>query len=419
MKIALFYYGDPLNQGGTGYVLDCLYRSFEKANHRLYFFNPFYKGRYVHKLIKLKIHNYTNLFTIIRNKTKFKVLFKSIMKILLDKRVNLSDRLKILLFLLIKPNILINTIDNLAHIYHVMKNLDVDIILGGATSGYELPLIFLISRILNKKLCSLTYGNDFLVKSKYSLQSYYIRNLDLIFFGANTIKDLCKRIHPTKDNQLKVIRYGLIFEDYKVKESKEELRSVYRIPKNKFVLLSVGRHVSRKNFDNVIKAIKNIKEKDPNADILYYLIGEGETTQRLKELTIQFGLSNEIKFLGYTSKEVRNKFYKLSDLFLMPSSKEPESIEGFGIVFIEANYFKCPVIGTFSGGISEAIVDGETGFLVREKNVDDLVEKILFMYNNRDLCRAMGLKGFERVLKDFNWNNIVDEYFKAFNQILD
>ena len=64
------------------------------------------------------------------------------------------------------------------------------------------------------------------------------------------------------------------------------------------------------------------------------------------------------------------------------SRNEEQDIEGFGIVFLEANYFKVPVIGTATGGISEAIIDGETGFLIKQNDINDLVEKIIFLYNN-------------------------------------
>ena len=102
----------------------------------------------------------------------------------------------------------------------------------------------------------------------------------------------------------------------------------------------------------------------------------------------------------------------------MPSVVKKESIEGFGIVFIEANYFYTPVIGTFSGGIIEAVENGETGLLVKENDLNDLVDKILFLYFNEDKRRLMGIKGHERVIKKFNWNLNVNDYINLFEDLI-
>ena len=83
-----------------------------------------------------------------------------------------------------------------------------------------------------------------------------------------------------------------------------------------------------------------------------------------KKLVKRLNLEKDVKFLGNCDIETRNKFYKMSDIFLMPSITTKNDIEGFGIVFLEANYFKVPVIGTRTGGIVEAIIDGKTGFLI-------------------------------------------------------
>ena len=162
------------------------------------------------------------------------------------------------------------------------------------------------------------------------------------------------------------------------------MRNEINVSNNSYILLSVGRHVSRKKFDLVIKAISEIKKKKPDLDIKYYLIGKGPETLNLKELTKYLKLENQIFFLGSVDNLVRNKYYKISDVFLMPSIKERESIEGFGIVYLEANYYNIPVIGTTSGGVAEAIEHMKNGLFVKPNDEMDLVEKILFLYKNRD-----------------------------------
>ena len=418
MNIALIYHGNIPKEGGTGHVLASLFKSFKNISDNLYFFNPFCKDKNVFKLLELKKYTYKDVLLSLKDKEFLRGFLISIWKIITDKKSSFPDKIKMISYLLIKPTVLLHTIKNFLLISPYISHLDIDIILGGATSGNILPLIFILSRMFKKKCVSFTYGNDFLVHSKYSLQTYYIRNLDLMFLGAYNIKNLIKKIHPVKESQLKVIRYGLLLQEYEINETKEDLRKEFNIPLKKFVILSVGRHVSRKNFDLVIKAISHIEKKIPDIDLEYYLIGEGEDTQKLKNLVNNLSLHNKVEFLGFTDVITRNKFFKLSDVFIMPSSIEKESVEGFGIVYIEANYFNCPVIGTFSGGVSEAVLDGETGLLIKEKDLNELVEKILFLYNNRDKCKEMGFKGHQRVLNDFNWDKIINDYITTFNQLL-
>ena len=81
---------------------------------------------------------------------------------------------------------------------------------------------------------------------------------------------------------------------------------------------------------------------------------------------------------------------------------------------MEANYYKVPVIGTATGGIVAAIVDGETGLFIKPNDLNDLVEKILYLYENEDVRKKMGEKGHDRVINEYSWQKIVDDYIRVF-----
>ncbi|KKK88574.1 hypothetical protein LCGC14_2741770 [marine sediment metagenome] len=203
-----------------------------------------------------------------------------------------------------------------------------------------------------------------------------------------------------------------------VAQTKEELRKEFNIPQEFFVILSVGRHNLRKKFDLVIKAISKIKKIKPSLQLKYFLIGEGKETPNLQILATKLEVEEEVEFLGLCNNEHRNKFYKLSDLFIMPSITRGFDIEGFGIVFLEANYYKLPVIGTSTGGITEAIINGETGLLVEPNNLNSLVDKITQLIENKELRRCMGEKGYKRVITDFSWDNLIYQYIKVFSDVI-
>jgi len=185
-----------------------------------------------------------------------------------------------------------------------------------------------------------------------------------------------------------------------------------------FIILSVGRHVPRKNFQLVIRTLNKIRKKHLKPlKIKYYLIGEGEETTNLKQLTKDLYLEKQVIFLGRCDIETRNKYYKMADLFIMPSITKKNDIEGFGIVFLEANYFKVPVIGTATGGMSEAIIDGITGYLIKQNDIIDLVNKIIFLYNNESKRQEMSIKGFNRVINNFKWENIIQNYINLIEKL--
>lgn len=418
LKIALIAYEFYPNPGGIAHVVSGFCKSFPQEEHSLIVFNQDFKGKYNYNILNKRECKLKDLFLLLKNKKSLYYLILSIWKILSEKKLNFTDKLMIILYLLIKPRILITTMRNINSISPYFKKYKFNIVFGGGTGWYTLILIFLLSKIFNTKVVAITHGNDFLIRTPLSLKSYYLKNLDIIFLATERLKDILIEVHHLNNNKIIPIPHGLIFKEYKILESKEDLRKEFNLSEDQFVLLSGGRHVSRKKFDLVIKAIKILKERIPSINIKYILFGEGKTTPELKKLVKNLDLDNEVIFPGYVDKITRNKFYKLSDLFLMPSIAESESIEGFGIVFVESNYFKTPVIGTFSGGIADTIIDGKTGLLIKTNDLDDLVEKILELYKNKELRNKMGKNGHIRVIENFDWNKNINDYIKYLKEIL-
>lgn len=403
--------------GGVANVLTNLYYSFQGGEEKLYVINPYTKNENLYDNLLNNNYKFKDFGNLLRKKNFYILTLLSSWKVISDKNIKFSDRLKLILYFLTKPKVFQKVIVNVSHLYPFLKTLDFQLIVAGH-SGWILPLSFILSRIFNKKLITIAYGLDFLVKYRLSFKTYYFRNADKIIIITNQTKKIIKEIHHLKNERLEVIYVGIDLKTLELEESKEDLRSEFKIPKREFVILSVGRHVRRKNFQLVINALYEIKKLTPTINIHYYLIGEGPETESLKNLTKKLNLEKIITFLGSGDIETRNKFYKLSDLFIMPSITEKNDIEGFGIVFLEANYYKVPVIGTKTGGIVEAIVDGKTGFLIEQNDLNELVEKILVLYENESLRKKMGEMGHQRVVNEFLWEKIVQDYKKLFKSVI-
>ena len=170
----------------------------------------------------------------------------------------------------------------------------------------------------------------------------------------------------------------------------------------KKVVLTVCRLVSRKGVDIVIKAIKKLSDKYP--DLIYIVIGSGPEMDRYKELARNLAVDDKVIFTGRVEDEKEFiAFYDVSDVFVMVPRSGKSNVEGFGIVYLEANAFGLPVIGSKSGGIPSAIADGETGLLVDEDNPEQLASALDKLLDNRDYARKLGNNGLMRIKNELNW----------------
>ncbi|MEJ2249426.1 MAG: glycosyltransferase family 4 protein [Candidatus Lokiarchaeota archaeon] len=417
MKIAMITFEFYPKFGGISHTSQNLCKSFKKKNEKLYIFNPFYKGKNIFDILTKRTYKFSDYPSMLLKKKNRRLLLFVIKRIVTSDRILLFDKLKIILYLLY-PKIAIQFINNLKSLIPYFKRIKFDIVFGTATGGPTITLSYLLSIIFNLKVVCLSHGDDFLIENPISLKSCFFKYLDKIILSNIIMKNLFKKIHRNiSDRKLKIINRGIFPQEYHISEGKFDLRKKFNLPQDSFILLSVGNHVKRKGFDLVIKAVKNLVSKI-SKNVYYILIGEGEFTEKLVRLSKELEIEENIKFLGEVNNNLRNKYYKASDVFLMPSRVVSNSLEGFGIVFLEANYYKLPVIGTKTGGINRAIINEKTGFLIKPNNLDELTKYILFLYNNKEICEDMGEFGNKRVLKEYNWNILVEDYIKTFKEIL-
>ncbi len=171
----------------------------------------------------------------------------------------------------------------------------------------------------------------------------------------------------------------------------------------KQVLLTVARLTRRKGHDLVLKAMDILRNRDA---LHYVIVGLGEDRERLEGIVGTLGLTGSVTFAGRVEDSELPDYYRLCDIYVMPNREvleSTDSIEGFGISFIEANACEKPAIGGRSGGTDAAVVDGVTGYLINPENPEELAEKMCFLLNNPDVSAEMGRAGRERVLREFFW----------------
>jgi len=173
------------------------------------------------------------------------------------------------------------------------------------------------------------------------------------------------------------------------------------------MLLTVSRIVKRKGVDLVLRSLPALLEEFPT--LRYAIVGGGPEVDNLKSLAVELGVENAARFLGKIPEEDLLTAYHACDIFVMPARLVFPSVEGFGLVFREANACGKPVIGTRSGGIPDAIIDGETGLLIEPDDLAQLTDATLTLLRDPARAQAMGRTGKELVETKGTWSHVADQ----------
>lgn len=184
--------------------------------------------------------------------------------------------------------------------------------------------------------------------------------------------------------------------DSEKKEAKEDLRKKIGANKDTKIIVSISRLVPRKGFDVLISALSKIKD-----DVHIVIVGKGRDEKRLKELANKKGVARRVHFLGSVSDSDLRMALHGSDIFAMLCRDRWKSLEaeGFGIVFLEAQSCGLPVIVGDSGGSSESMIEGKTGYCIDPKSEKELIGKVRALIQNQDLINNLGAAGREFVEK--------------------
>lgn len=181
----------------------------------------------------------------------------------------------------------------------------------------------------------------------------------------------------------------------------------------KKIILTVTRIIHRKGVDLVIEAVHKLKKEIP--DIMYIVVGNGPDMEYCRDLVKKLDLNDYVHFTGKVPYEELNPFYNMCDVFVMVPRSDETEVEGFGIVYLEANACKKPVIGSKSAGVPSAVLHKETGLLVEEENVDELTKTLNKILSDEPFAQKLGDQGFERVIEDANWDSLSKKLFSEMN----
>lgn len=175
------------------------------------------------------------------------------------------------------------------------------------------------------------------------------------------------------------------------------------------VVVCVSRLVARKGQDVLIRAMRSIGRRVPDASLL--IVGDGPHRRALEQMAAELAPPGSVVFAGQVPEEDLPRYYRAGDVFAMPCRNRLGGfeVEGWGNVFIEAASCGLPVVVGDSGGAREALVDGETGVLVPGGDVRAVGDAVASLLADPALAEAMGRAGRERVERAFTWSRAAGE----------
>jgi len=181
-------------------------------------------------------------------------------------------------------------------------------------------------------------------------------------------------------------------------------------------IVFVGRLTEKKGILFLIDAFQNIAQKYQEARLI--IVGDGELKKKVLKKIKGYRLKEKVIFKGaLPNKETLEEMTK-ADIFILPSYKTADgNQEGTPYTLFEAQGIGLPVISTFHSGIPEIVQDGETGFLVKEKDIKGIEEKLSLLIENPALRREMGEKGRE-FMKNFSLKKRIEKLEAIYKSLI-
>lgn len=192
-------------------------------------------------------------------------------------------------------------------------------------------------------------------------------------------------------------------------------RSDLGIKAEKRVLFCPRRLTEKNGIIYPAMAVNQLRSIFP--DIILYYSADGEQKEMLENYIAINNLSKHIMLLGEISRQQMMKYYKASDIILIPSICSKGAKEDTSISALEAMAFSKPVIASAVGGLKEIIINGESGLLIEEGNVSQLSDRIMRLLLDRKLYIRISKHARERVVKEFHISSGVSKYIDVYNSI--
>ena len=188
----------------------------------------------------------------------------------------------------------------------------------------------------------------------------------------------------------------------------------FHVPENRKIILYLGRIDEIKGVDLLVRAYANLVRNMRYENTILVIAGPDEVfLNKIKSLAISLDILNSILFTGPLYGEDKLRAYVDSDIYVLPSKYET-----FPMSLLEAYACAKPVICSKVGGLKDLVINGVTGFLVEPTNTKELAEKMLYLLDNNDKAKEMGVKARRLVEEKFSIDKVVSRLEILYEEVL-
>lgn len=283
-----------------------------------------------------------------------------------------------------------------------------DILLAG--SGLTAPIAVFWAKVFSLKSIVYIHGLD--IATNHSIYNLIwlplIRMADKIITNSTPTQDICLNKGILK-NKLSIIHPGVAYPPLAKNINIIELLETKYNLKNKKILISVGRLTERKGMREFVDlSLPAIVKSCPNT--LLVIIGDTpnqslnknlQSKESIIEIVQKHNIKDHVLFIGNISNdELLSSWYYLADIHVFPVKHIPDDPEGFGMVAIEAAAHGTPTVAFRTGGIVDAILHDESGFLVEIQQYDTFAKQVEYILEN-----PISMKYCQKFSANFAWKS--------------
>lgn len=269
---------------------------------------------------------------------------------------------------------------------------------------FPMALMYLpIKNLFHIKTVNVWYGAEMKVLSGKTgllknIFSYIVKQADYNVVISSHTGQLLEHIAGSVETA--VIPYGV------------HVKPLKQFDKQNYIFFA-GRLVERKGVKYLINAMINVRD-----DYKLIIAGDGPLRNELNNQIAEKGLDKRVIMKGYISDNELEYLYEHASLFVLPAIFDAKGdTEGLGMVLVEAICKGTPVIATGIGGIKDIVRDNETGLFSKEKDSNDIAEKINMLIEDTELREKLIVNAYKYVEKYFSIEHIADKFEDIYEKI--
>ena len=288
-------------------------------------------------------------------------------------------------------------------------------------NGDKIPVLLTLHGYFPRETVNYGYYNDINRKRVFdycfSIENEAVRFADAIVTVDTRIKNYLHDEHDRSENVYVVFNAIDDKRFFPVSdEEKKKLRKELNLESDKTNLLVARRFVLKNGMQYGIEAARILVSMGYDKFQLV-IAGDGPEKNNLTELVSKYKLDLYVKFTGSVDHSMVDKYYKTSDILLMPSTKSDDVEEATSLSMLEGMICGKVVIASAIGGMKEVIRDGENGMLVDDKSPDQIAQKIINLMNDNNLYKKISSRAYEYTRENHAYKNHAWKFLDIYGKL--